>query len=102
MREPTMSQRGGSHLAPRFKLIGSQALRQQALNYANIYSPIRPQAEVSLLGDLEEPIGTSHPNLGTRQVVFFLSGRCLERMMSALPCVFNEKPATQTTARIID
>lgn len=34
------SQRGGSQTASRFKLIGSQTLRQQLLKYANVYDPV--------------------------------------------------------------
>ena len=38
-----------SHLAPSFRLIGCQTLRQQLLKYANIYSPVGLHLK-SLLG----------------------------------------------------
>lgn len=37
---------GESQAAPRFRLIGSQTLRQQLFKYANIYGPVGPQVKV--------------------------------------------------------
>ena len=42
------SQRGGSQTASRFKLIGSQTLRQQLLKYANVYDPVVSGAKAQL------------------------------------------------------